>query len=310
MKSISIIIPVFNEEENILSLYAEVKTVCKQNNYKYEIIIIDDGSTDNTVEIIGNLCPITLIIFRKNFGQTAALDVGIKKSNNDYIIPMDGDGQNDPKDIPMMIKYLEDNNLDIVSGWRKDRKDSFMKKFISFGARIIRNFLINDGIHDSGCTLKVYKKECFNNVSLFGEMHRFIPALMKIKGYKIGELPVNHRKRKFGITKYSWQRTIKGLLDMISVWFWYKFAVRPFHLLGGLGIIFFIIGIMTGIYNLYLFTKGSDLSDTVYPILTIFLFITGILLFIFGLIADMISKIYHESKDESSYSIDNVITFD
>ena len=159
---------------------------------------------------------------RKNFGQTAAMDAGIKAAQYDYIVTMDGDRQNDPADIPKLVKYLEDNNLDIVSGWRKNRKDTVMKKFTSRVANFLRGIIVKDHIHDSGCSLKIYKKECFDHINLYGEMHRFIPALLKIKGFEVGEVVVNHRPRTAGVTKYNWKRTVKGFVDMISLWFWSK----------------------------------------------------------------------------------------
>jgi len=308
MKTISVIVPVFNEEENIQELYNEIADVCIKNLYKYEIIFVDDGSTDNTSEIIKKLSPVCLIRFRKNFGQTAAMDAGIKQAKNDYIITMDGDRQNDPCDIPKMILYLEENDLDVVSGWRKKRKDDFLKKFVSRGANLLRSFLIKDGIKDSGCSLKVYKRECFQQISLYGEMHRFIPAILKIKGYKIGQVEVNHRPRTKGKTKYNWHRTFKGFIDMISVWFWNKFAVRPLHLLGGIGLFFLLIGGIFALTTMYtFFDKHQDLSDTLLPIMTIFFIITGILLFVLGLISDILVKSYYETTRDSSYNIKEII---
>ena len=202
-RSVSIVVPVYNEEGNVAELHKEICTVCEQEGYDYEVIFVDDGSTDKTVEICKTLRPLKLICMRTNFGQTAAMDARIHAAKYNYIITMDGDGQNDPKDIPNLISYLEENNLDVVSGWRKNRKDTFMKRFTSRGANLLRYLIVHDGIHDSGCSLKIYKKECFEGVHLYGEMHRFIPALLKIKGFKIGETVVNHRPRTSGYTKYN-----------------------------------------------------------------------------------------------------------
>lgn len=304
MKEISIVIPLFNEADSITELHKEIVEICNKHRYKYEIIFVDDCSTDNTNEIIKKISPVKYIRFRKNFGQTAAMDAGIKAAKYNYIITMDGDRQNDPDDIPSLISYLEKNDCDVVSGWRKKRKDSLLKKFISRSANFLRSILINDGVRDSGCSMKIYRKECFDQVHLYGEMHRFIPAILKIKGFKIGEIEVNHRPRTKGITKYNWKRTIKGFIDMISVWFWNKYAVRPLHLLGGLGLFLTIIGVFFSLMTLYAyFDKNQDLSDTVLPILTVFFLITGVLLFVLGLITDILSKNYYATTQDRPYSI-------
>lgn len=307
MKKISVIIPAYNEEGNIAELHREIVEVCRTANYEFEIIIIDDGSSDRTAEVIKSLSPVKLVRFRKNFGQTAALDAGIKAAKHEYLITLDGDGQNDPLDMPKLIEYLEANKLDVVSGWRRRRQDSFSKRFFSAAAERLRKLLINDQIHDSGCSLKVYKKECFNKLSLYGEMHRFIPAILAIKGFAIGELAVNHRPRISGKTKYNWKRMIKGLIDLISIWFWSKYAVRPLHLLGGLGIFLSLTGGVLSLVASYIFLSGGDLSSTILPLLAVFFLIMGLQSFILGLIADVNSKNYHESLKNTPYSIKEII---
>ena len=277
--------------------------MCEHTGFDYEIIFVDDGSSDKTVETIKHLSPVKLICFRKNFGQTAAMDAGIKAATKSLIATMDGDRQNNPADIPKMIELLEQKKLDVVSGWRKNRKDTFMKKFVSRGANMLRKILINDGIHDSGCSLKIYRKECFKRVSLYGEMHRFIPALLKIKGFKVGEMVVNHRARTAGITKYNWRRTIKGFIDMVSVWFWNKYAVRPLHLLGGIGLVFIMASLVAGIMTLVDFANGQGMSETAWPLLTIFLFLAGIQFFISGLMADILLKSYFENTKDTAYTV-------
>ncbi len=304
---VSIVIPAFNEEGNVRELHTEVKDVCLAQGYTYEIIIVDDGSSDRTAEIASTLQPIKLIKLRKNFGQTAAMDAGIKAAQYDVIVTMDGDRQNDPNDIPNLINYLIKEDYDVVSGWRKDRKDPFLKKFVSRGANLLRKILINDGIHDSGCSLKAYRKECFKHITLYGEMHRFIPALLKIKGYRVGELTVNHRPRTAGVTKYNWRRTMKGFIDMISVWFWNKFASRPLHLLGGLGGLLIILSIPAAIITVFNFLRGMGMSESAWPLLTMFLFLGGIQMFISGMLADIILKSYFETTRDSSYDVKEVI---
>lgn len=308
MNRISIVVPVFNEEGNVVALHKEIVDVCRENNYIFEIIFVDDGSSDKTVEICKSLRPLKLICLRRNFGQTAAMDAGIKAAQYDYIVTMDGDRQNDPADIPHMLEYLIENNLDVVSGWRKNRKDTIMKRFTSRGANFLRHVIVHDSIHDSGCSLKVYRKECFDGVNLYGEQHRFIPALLKIKGFTVGEVVVNHRAKTSGKTKYNWKRTIKGFVDMISVWFWNKFASRPLHLLGGAGLGFIGLGFLCGVWSVVLFATGHKMSNNIFPpLLTIFFVIIGVLLFVFGLMSEIMMKTYYGTHVDSPYSIREVL---
>lgn len=308
MQGISVVVPVFNEEGNVRELHKEILEVCKKENYKFEIIFVDDGSKDKTPEICKGLKPLKYIRMRKNFGQTAAMDAGIKASQYDYIVTMDGDRQNDPADIPKLVNYLEENDLDIVSGWRKNRKDTVMKKFTSRVANFLRGIIVKDHIHDSGCSLKIYKKECFDHINLYGEMHRFIPALLKIKGFEVGEVVVNHRPRTAGVTKYNWKRTVKGFVDMISLWFWSKYSVRPLHILGAGGMVSIFLGIVCAIWSIVLFVLGYKMSNNIMPpLLTVFFIIVGLLMFIFGLMSDMMSKTYYGSGIDKSYSIKETI---
>lgn len=308
MQGISVVVPVFNEEGNVRELHKEILEVCKKENYKFEIIFVDDGSKDKTPEICKELKPLKYIRMRKNFGQTAAMDAGIKLAQYDYIVTMDGDRQNDPADIPKLVNYLEENDLDIVSGWRKNRKDTVMKKFTSRVANFLRGIIVKDNIHDSGCSLKIYKKECFDHINLYGEMHRFIPALLRIKGFEVGEVVVNHRPRTAGVTKYNWKRTIKGFVDMISLWFWSKYAVRPLHILGAGGMVSIFLGVVCAIWSIVLFALGYKMSNNIMPpLLTVFFIIVGLLMFIFGLMSDMMSKTYYGSGIDKSYSIKEII---
>lgn len=308
MQGISVVVPVFNEEGNVRELHKEILEVCKKENYKFEIIFVDDGSKDKTPEICKELKPLRYIRMRKNFGQTAAMDAGIKLAQYDYIVTMDGDRQNDPADIPKLVNYLEENDLDIVSGWRKNRKDTVMKKFTSRVANFLRGIIVKDNIHDSGCSLKIYKKECFDHINLYGEMHRFIPALLRIKGFEVGEVVVNHRPRTAGVTKYNWKRTIKGFVDMISLWFWSKYAVRPLHILGAGGMVSIFLGVVCAIWSIVLFALGYKMSNNIMPpLLTVFFIIVGLLMFIFGLMSDMMSKTYYGSGIDKSYSIKETI---
>jgi glycosyltransferase involved in cell wall biosynthesis len=302
-KDISIIIPVLNEEDNVQLLHNEIVEICRRHDFKFEIIFIDDGSTDETFSRLKSLSPAKAIRFRKNFGQTAALDAGIKEARYRYIITMDGDGQNDPEDIPRLVEYLEKNDLDIVSGWRRRRKDSLIKRFVSRGAHVIRRILLNDHIHDSGCTLKIYKKECFDGLTLYGEMHRFIPAILMGAGFSIGEISVNHRPRHTGQTKYDWKRMIKGFVDMLSIAFWHQFATRPLHFLGGLGLLFMVFSFLSGLVTFKNFLMGQGMSETAWPLLTVFFFLAGVQFFISGLMTDVVLRNHYETTQNKVYDI-------
>ncbi|MEA1962898.1 MAG: glycosyltransferase family 2 protein [Patescibacteria group bacterium] len=305
---ISVVVPIYNEEGAVKELYNNIITALNVINKPYEVIFVNDGSTDSTFKILTELCPLKIINFRRNFGQTAAMDAGIKKSMGKYIATLDGDGQNDPADIARLLEKLENDNFDLVCGWRKKRKDTFFKKFFSRCAAQLRKKMINDGIHDSGCTLKVYKKECFRHIDLVGEMHRFIPGILKIKGFRIGELEVNHFERISGKTKYNIWRGPKGALDMFSVWFWRKYSSRPLHLFGSIGLLIILISGAAGLLALYrkIFT-GMDLSDTAMTQLSMFGFFTGVQFLVFGLLADILSKTYFSSTKDEIYTIKEII---
>lgn len=308
LKTVSIVVPIFNEADSVSQLHAEIVSVCRMIEREgiisdFEIIFIDDGSTDDTPNVARQLKPLKFIRLRRNFGQTSAMDAGIKAAKGDYIITMDGDGQNDPADIPKLIEHLEKSGLDVVSGWRKNRKDSFLKKFSSRIANLMRQVIIHDGIRDSGCSLKIYKRECFEGVNLYGEMHRFIPAILKIKGFTVGEIVVNHRKRTAGKTKYTWRRGVKGIIDMFTVWFWHKFSMRPMHLLGGVGFVMLFLGALSGVLTVINFIRGQSLTDDFQAFLTITFLAVGLFLFVFGLIGDMLTKIYYGNKIDMPYSV-------
>ena len=249
--SISVVVPVYNEESSVESLHREICLACERGldgtPFDYEIIFVNDGSTDGTDAVCKKLSPLKYICFRKNFGQTAALDCGFHAAKGDFVAALDGDGQNDPADIPMMLRYLIENRLDVMSGWRKDRQDTAGKRFVSRGANLLRTLLVHDGIHDSGCTLKVYRRECFEDLDLYGEQHRFIPALLELQGWRVGEVPVHHRKRMGGRSKYGVKRILHGLIDMLSIRVRRKYGSRPQHLLGGIGLVTGAAGVLSAL---------------------------------------------------------------
>ncbi len=303
----SIVVPLYNEEGNVRELHRRITEACGELRKDFEVLFIDDGSKDNTVKECEGLKPLKLIKFRKNFGQTAAFDAGIKEARGEMVITMDGDLQNDPKDIKLLLEEME-KGFDAVSGWRWQRKDSLSKKVFSRGANLLRKFLVQDNIHDSGCSLKAYKRECFEDVDLFGEMHRFIPALLKLQGFKVGEVKVSHHPRVHGKTKYNWKRAIKGLVDMVSVWFWRKYANRPLHLFGGTGILFSLVGLVILVWMAVekIFFDAS-LSEKIWPLIGVFMILVGIQLFISGLLADILVKNYYKGRNKMNYSIKEII---
>lgn len=303
---ISIVVPLYNEEGNVAELHRRILAIGQKMGKNLEIIFVDDGSTDQTLQFCRNLKPLKLIQFRKRFGQTAAFDAGIKASTGEIIVTLDGDLQNDPADIPLLLAEME-KGFDVVSGWRWKRKDPVLKKISSRLANLLRKVLVEDHIHDSGCSLKAYKRECFKDVDLFGEMHRFMPAILQFDGYKVSEVKVNHFPRLHGKTKYNWKRGVKGIADMLSIWFWRKYSNRPIHLFGGGGFFFTLMGLAILIWMaVEKIFFGISLSEKIWPLIGVFLVMVGIQLFIFGLLADILVKNYYKTRGAMNYSIKSV----
>jgi glycosyltransferase involved in cell wall biosynthesis len=309
---ISIVIPLYNEEENIELLYSTVKDVVKTLNRETEIIFVDDGSTDGTFMLLSKLkrldeC-IRIIRFSRNFGQTAAMTAGFDYAMGGIIITMDGDLQNDPKDIPLLLEKIEEGN-DIVSGWRVNRQDNTLNRKIP---STIANWLIGcvTGVklHDSGCTLKAYRSEVVKNLRLYGEMHRFIPALASSLGAKITEVKVNHYPRMHGSSKYGVSRTIRVILDLITIKFLLSFITRPLQIFGLLGLAFSGIGFLICLYLSMLkifFEQG--LSDRPLLLLGALLLVLGAQFIGFGLIAEMQTRTYYEVQNKPIYVVRDYI---
>lgn len=273
MKKFSVVIPAYNEEEIIGSLIDELKDVFKIWGQNLEIIIVDDGSTDKTRKIIKSKKNIKLIGFDRNYGQSYALDAGIKKASGNYIITMDADGQNDPADIPAMFKKLQTTNADLICGWRKDRKDPRTIKLGAIIAAKIRKVFLDDKTIDSGCTLKLFKKEAAKELNLFKGMHRFIPAILKIKGKNTIDMKVNHRPRTTGKTKYNWLKYFPGSLGMLTVWLMKKRKEEKGHLpFLIIGMLLLIIGTINYLFLIPLFI--NMLFSLLIIIFSILLFIT------------------------------------
>lgn len=302
---LSVVIPAFEEEECIYDFLDDVfHYLC---NLMIEVIVVDDGSQDGTVKEVEKFVnnfgyDVRLIRLRRNFGQSAAMDAGIKAARGSLIVTLDADGQNDPRDIPMMIKKLRDEKVDCVCGWRKDRKDPFMKRFVSRGANVLRHLIAKDVVHDSGCTLKVFRAEVIKDVDLFGEMHRYIPLLLSMKGHKVTEVIVKHNPRAGGRTKYGPGRILRGFVDLLLVKFWMSYSRAPMHVFGGVGIVFGLVGFLFLVWLAFI-KIFFDVSIGHRPLLLLgfLLLIVGIQFLVFGLLGDILIKIYY--KDKRPYEV-------
>ena len=301
----SVVVPVYNEEGNVEELNSEIKAVMNSLKQTYEIIYINDGSTDKTLKELKSLKKIKVVDMNRNYGQATALDAGFKLAKGEIIVSMDGDLQNDPKDIPKLLNRLKKENLDVVCGWRKHRKDKSGIRILTKIGRFLRRRLIRDDVNDTGCTLRVYKREAVKSLDISGEMHRYILAILRWKGFKIGEVVVNHRPRKNGKTKYGYNKAVKGLIDLLYIWFIDKYSQRPLHIFGIVGIASFSLGILAEVYMVYeKLTQGIDLSANAWFPLGFFLMIGGLIAFSFGIVIDLLMKIHlNNSPYEKRYYV-------
>jgi len=308
-KEFSVVILIYNEEGNIISLNDEIVKSISNLSSNYEIIYINDGSRDKSLSELRSLNGVTIINMNRNYGQATALDAGFKHANGKYVISLDGDGQNDPKDILPLYKKLIDENLDVVAGWRKDRKDSGNIKILTKIGRFVRRLFIADHVHDTGCTLRVYRREVIKTLDIGGEMHRYILALIKWKGFSIGELIVSHRPRIHGKSKYNCSKAFRGLIDLIWIWFINKYSQRPRHLFGYLSFISFFFSVLTlGVTFYDKFFHGTSLSSNGWFFISAFLLISSMMLFSFGMIIDLLIRIQlNNSPYEKRYYIREII---
>ncbi|RLF49073.1 MAG: glycosyltransferase [Thermoplasmata archaeon] len=306
----SIVIPVYNEEENIAPLYEKIASVMK-NMGEYEIIFIDDGSTDGTFKKIKKLNEkdgaVRCIRFRRNFGKTAALTAGFERAEGDVIITMDGDMQNDPEDIPSLVKMLE--KYDAVSGWRYSRKDPWLrKKLPSRISNAISRWITGLNLHDFNCALKAYKKEALKDIELYGDMHRYIPAVLAWKGYKVGEIKVRHHERKHGKSKYGARRFLRGFFDLVNFKFWADYSTRPLHFFGGIGSALLASGFFIDLYLVLLkIFYGETLSNRPLLLLGILLMILGLQIVFFGFLAEIMIRQYYTSSNKKMYNIKEML---
>ena len=313
VKKVSIVIPVFNEEENVPILYERLKEVLDSLPYEYEIIFVNDGSTDGTGKVLEEIAKkdkkVKVVEFARNFGQTPAMVAGMDYATGDVIITMDGDLQNDPKDIPRLLEKIEEG-YDVVSGWRKNRKDAAVsRKLPSKIANWLIGKLTGVKIHDYGCTLKAYRSDVIKRVRLYGELHRFIPALASTVTSvdRIVEIPVEHHPRVYGKSKYGISRTFKVISDLFFIWFMKRFLQKPIHFFGLLGIVLFLLGALPFTYLVILKLTGHSIGNRPLLIISVMFILAGIQMFTTGLVSEMLMRIYFESQDKKPYVVRRVI---
>jgi len=309
---VSVVVPIYNEVESLPHLIEAIASSLNPTGLNYELICVDDGSQDGSAELIKKLARthshLRAIILRRNYGQTAAMAAGFNHSRGQAIVTLDGDLQNDPVDIPMLLAKL-DEGYDLVTGWRKNRQDAALTRLLPSK---IANWLIGEitgvKVHDYGCSLKAYRAELVADLHLYGELHRFLPALAFIEGARITELPVRHHPRRHGRSKYGLGRTSRVVLDLLTIYFMKKFLTRPMHVFGLLGIISTVLGMALGLYLTILkLGFGEDIGNRPLLILAVVLLLTGIQLFCFGLLGELLMRTYHESQGRPIYRVREIV---
>lgn len=306
---ISVIIPVYNERENLPLLYEKLHGVLAQHAWTWEVVFVDDGSTDGSTEILTQLARqdpehVRVLILRRNFGQTAAIAAGVDHARGRVIVLMDADLQNDPEDIPFLLRQIEEG-ADVVSGWRKDRKDPFLTRVLpSRMANALISWVTGVPLHDYGCTLKAYRRDILQSFRLYGEMHRFIPAYAAAVGARIVEIPVRHHPRRFGRSKYGLGRTLKVLLDLITVKYLISFSQKPIYLFGGMGLLLLVPGWLLLLFLIVrrIFWQVGMLTSPLF-LISLMLIILGFQSILMGLMAELLVRIYHESQGKPIYVV-------
>ncbi|MCM0084038.1 glycosyltransferase family 2 protein [Geomonas sp. Red32] len=311
---ISVVVPIYNEEENIPILHARISEALTPSGFAYELILVDDGSSDNSYAALKLLAAkdsrVKVVKLRRNFGQTAAMAAGFDLASGRVVIPMDGDLQNDPLDIPLLMERI-DEGFDVVSGWRKDRKDTFVnRKLPSLIANGLISRMTGVHLHDYGCTLKAYRREVLEDVNLYGEMHRFVPALAHQVGARVTEMPVRHHERLHGTSKYGISRTTKVILDLMTVKFLLSYSTKPIQLFGRWGIYTLGAGVVSGVATLYMkFFENTSMNRNPLLILTAFLLFMGVQFIVMGLLAELIARTYYEAQGKAIYTIKEKLNF-
>lgn len=311
---LSIVVPIYNEEENICDLCSKISAAMNVTGLTYELILVDDGSVDGSFAMLKDIAAknplIKVIRFRRNFGQTAAMSAGFNAATGDVVVPMDGDLQNDPSDIPRLVAKINEG-YDVVSGWRKNRRDTFVNRKLP---SLIANHLISKmtgvHLHDYGCTLKAYRREVLDGINLYGEMHRFVPALASQVGAKVAELPVTHHPRLHGVSKYGISRTTRVILDLMTVKFLLAYSTKPIQLFGKWGIYTLLAGMTSGVAVIYMkLFEQVNMNRNPLLILTAFLLFMGVQFIVLGLLGELNARTYYEAQSKPIYVVKEKINF-
>ena len=304
---LSVVVPLYNEEESLPHLVEQLLAALRPSGERFELVLVNDGSSDRTAEVLERLSrdipELVGVVLRKNYGQTAAMAAGFDVAQGEVIVSLDGDLQNDPADIPMLLAKLREG-YDLVSGWRHQRQDAALqRKLPSKIANRLIGRVTGVRLHDYGCSLKAYSRDVLSDMRLYGELHRFLPALAFIEGARITEVKVNHRARQFGSSKYGIDRTFRVLMDLLTVWFMKRFLTRPMYVFGFGGLIAILLSLVASSYLLAVKLMGGDIANRPLLTLAVVLGLAGIQLFCFGLLGELQIRTYHESQDRPIYRI-------
>ena len=306
---LSVVVPLYNEEGSLPHLIDQVLAALRPLPLRFELVLVDDGSRDGTPALLrdlaGRVPELVAVLLRRNYGQTAAMAAGFDASRGAVIVTLDGDLQNDPADIPLLLQRLQEGNLDLVSGWRHQRQDAAVSRLLpSLVANKLIGRVTGVKLHDYGCSLKAYRRELVSDLNLYGELHRFLPALAFIEGARIGEVQVNHHPRRYGQSKYGIDRTFRVLMDLLTVWFMKRFLTRPMHGFGFVGLVCLGIGFSTGLWLVaQKLLLGSDIGNRPLLLLAVLAILSGVQLFCFGLLGEMQMRTYHESQGRPIYRV-------
>ena len=304
---LSVVVPLYNEEESLPHLVEQLLQALRPSGERFELVLVNDGSSDDTAKVLeqlsGEVAELVAVLLRKNYGQTAAMAAGFDAACGEVIVSLDGDLQNDPSDIPMLLSKLREG-YDLVSGWRHQRQDAaIQRKLPSKIANRLIGRVTGVRLHDYGCSLKAYRREVLADMRLYGELHRFLPALAFIEGARITEVKVNHRARQFGSSKYGIDRTFRVLMDLLTVWFMKRFLTRPMYVFGFGGLLAIVASLIASTYLLVIKLMGQDIGNRPLLTLAVVMGLAGIQLFCFGLLGELLIRTYHESQDRPIYRV-------